>query len=112
MRYIHAGERLQIGKVMLTCMHPTEYYVNSDANAGSTVLYLTYENFSALFTGDLEGEGEELVTERLAAMKDASGWDAASYPVENSSSRLEKFHEGVVPCAGKSPDSVDFRRTG
>lgn len=72
-RYIHAGNRLQSGKVMLTCMHPTEYYVNSDANAGSTVLYLTYENFSALFTGDLEGEGEELVTERLAAMKDASG---------------------------------------
>lgn len=72
-RYIHAGDRLESGNVMLTCLHPTKSYVNKDANAGSTVLYLTYENFSALFTGDLEGEGEELVTERLSHMGDVSG---------------------------------------
>lgn len=67
-RPLHAGESLDSGKLMLTCLHPQESYVNSDANAGSTVLFLTYENFSALFTGDLEGEGEELVTERLSHM--------------------------------------------
>lgn len=67
-RPLHAGESLGSGKLMLTCLHPQESYVNSDANAGSTVLFLTYENFSALFTGDLEGEGEELVTERLSHM--------------------------------------------
>ncbi|MDE6406923.1 MAG: ComEC/Rec2 family competence protein, partial [Lachnospiraceae bacterium] len=54
-RYLHAGERLESGEVMLTCMHPNKDYVNQDANACSTVLYLTYESFSALFTGDLEG---------------------------------------------------------
>ncbi|MDE6603873.1 MAG: DNA internalization-related competence protein ComEC/Rec2 [Lachnospiraceae bacterium] len=72
-RYLHAGERLESGKVMLTCMHPNRDYVNQDANACSTVLYLTYESFSALFTGDLEGEGEALVTGRLACMEDAFG---------------------------------------
>ena len=72
-RYLHAGERLESGEVMLTCMHPNKDYVNQDANACSTVLYLTYESFSALFTGDLEGEGEALVTGRLACMEDAFG---------------------------------------
>lgn len=72
-RMLHAGEHLRSGKLMLTCLHPKESYVNPDANAGSTVLYLTYEGFSALFTGDLEGEGEELVTQRLARMRDTAG---------------------------------------
>ncbi len=70
-RLLCEGEHLQNGKLMLTCIHPNKSYVNSDANAGSTVLYLTYENFSALFTGDLEGEGERLVTKRLSDMRGA-----------------------------------------
>lgn len=65
-RFISYGDSLSFGKVMLTCMHPQSGYENQDTNAYSTVLYLTYGNFSALFTGDLEGEGEELVTERLS----------------------------------------------
>lgn len=72
-RLLHAGERLENGGLMLTCLHPNKDYVNQDANAGSVVLYLTYENFSALFTGDLEGEGEMLVTERLARMGEENG---------------------------------------
>lgn len=71
-RYLHAGDRLESGKVMLTCMHPVKNYVNQNNNACSMTLYLTCENFSALFTGDLEGEGEALVTERLAHMGDGA----------------------------------------
>lgn len=71
--YLHAGDRLESGKVMLTCIHPTENYVNQNNNACSMTLYLTYENFSALFTGDLEGEGEVLATERLSHMGDGAG---------------------------------------
>lgn len=68
--FLHEGERLGNGKLMLTCLHPNKSYVNLDANDGSMVLYLTYENFSALFTGDLEDEGESLVTRRLARMRE------------------------------------------
>ncbi len=64
-RFIACGDRLSLGKVMLTCMHPKRGYENQNTNAYSTVLYLSYGEFSALFTGDLEGEGEELVTQRL-----------------------------------------------
>lgn len=64
-RFIACGDRLSLGKVMLTCIHPQKGYENQDTNAYSTVLYLTYGDFSALFTGDLEGEGETLVMQRL-----------------------------------------------
>lgn len=65
--FIACGDRFSLGDVMLTCMHPQSGYENQDTNAYSAVLYLTYGDFSALLTGDLEGEGEELVTERLRA---------------------------------------------
>ena len=64
-RYLSVGDVLQCGKVMLTCIHPEEGWEKAEPNAYSTVLYLKYGNFGALFTGDLEGEGEKLVQERL-----------------------------------------------
>ena len=48
---------------MLTCIHPEKGWDTTDINAYSTVLNLTYKNFTALFTGDLEGEGEKRVVE-------------------------------------------------
>lgn len=65
-RFIACGDSFSLGKVMLTCLHPQRGYRSQNTNAYSTVLYLTYGNFSALFTGDLEGEGEELVMGRLS----------------------------------------------
>ncbi len=62
---IHAGERMESGALSFLCLHPAAGYANEDTNAYSTVLYLRCGQFSALFTGDLEGEGEELVTERI-----------------------------------------------
>lgn len=64
-RLIHAGEHMESGRLSLTCLHPATGYENEDTNAYSTVLCLKYGRFSALFTGDLEGEGEEIVTELL-----------------------------------------------
>lgn len=68
-RFIHEGQRIESGRLAFTCMHPEEGYVCGDPNVYSTVLALTYGDFSALFTGDLEGEGESLVMERLAHMQ-------------------------------------------
>ena len=62
-RYIGIGDVMQFGDVMLTCIHPKKGWNTEDINAYSTVLYLTYGNFTALFTGDLEGEGERMVQE-------------------------------------------------
>lgn len=63
--YIHAGETAVWGEVKLTCIHPTENWSSQDTNACSIVLHLAYRDFSALFTGDLEGEGEQMVLQKL-----------------------------------------------
>ncbi len=64
-RYIGRGDVIYCGEVMLTCLHPDKGWNTSDVNAYSTVLYLTYGEFTALFTGDLEGEGERQVVEEM-----------------------------------------------
>ncbi len=66
--YLHAGDKICVGEVMLTCLHPPEGYICGDANTYSTTLYLQYGTFSALFTGDLEGDGEKLLTDRYRRM--------------------------------------------
>lgn len=64
-RYIGRGDVIHCGEVMLTCLHPDKGWNTTDVNAYSTVLYLTYGEFTALFTGDLEGEGERQVVEEM-----------------------------------------------
>lgn len=63
--YLHAGQRIQEGDVTFRCMHPDEGYVSEDVNEASMVLDVTYQDFSLLLTGDVEGQGESLLTERL-----------------------------------------------
>lgn len=90
-RYIGVGDILQCGEVMLTCLHPEKGWNTSDTNAYSTVLYLTYGNFSALFTGDLEGEGERKVLELIRA-----GQNGAKNKMEkNENGESETGQRGV-----------------
>lgn len=57
--YISRGQKLQRGDLTITCLHPQKGYETDDANEYSIVLELVYGDFSALLTGDLEGEGEQ-----------------------------------------------------
>lgn len=101
-RQIHTGERMESGALSLLCLHPSAGYENEDTNAYSTVLCLEYGQFSALFTGDLEGEGETLVTELLCVAQAANGLTGnisllkvAHHGSKNSSS--EAFLSAVNP---------------
>lgn len=51
--------------VSFLCLHPMYGYENKNANEYSLVLLVRYGAFSALLTGDVEGEGERLMTENL-----------------------------------------------
>ncbi|MCM1174089.1 MAG: DNA internalization-related competence protein ComEC/Rec2 [Blautia sp.] len=62
--YIHRGEMLRRGSLRFTCLHP-EKGAELESNEASVVLYLEYGAFCALFTGDLEGSGEEAVRRQL-----------------------------------------------
>ncbi len=97
--YIHTGQYIEDGDIMLTCIHPDKNYVNQDANAYSTVLYLRYGDFTALFTGDLEGEGEGLLLERLEAVgiQNITLLKAAHHGSRNATSA--EFLEVITPRA-------------
>lgn len=67
--YIHAGDILQFEKLSLYCIHPAKDFATDSANAYSTTLSLTYQDFSMLLTGDLEGNGEESVIETIPQLQ-------------------------------------------
>jgi len=72
-RYIQAGDKIRAGTVELECLNPKCLHLSSggafldswDKNEQSEVLYLTYLDFSALFTGDITGSSEKEMQERL-----------------------------------------------
>ena len=67
--YINSSESFRLGKAELTCLNPARGMVTSEANAYSTVLYLRCGEFTALFTGDMEGEGLQYVKGQLRSME-------------------------------------------
>ncbi|MCH5275443.1 MAG: DNA internalization-related competence protein ComEC/Rec2 [Lachnospiraceae bacterium] len=87
--FMSAGMNWQSGDVALTCLHPTVDFVGENDNAGSQVLYLSYGNFSMLFTGDTEGNGEQAL---LKTLKDYGITDL---------SILKVAHHGSGGCTGE-----------
>lgn len=69
-KYIKAGDILLSGdSFRMECLHPQKGFNAGSANAYSTVLSVIYGNTSFLFTGDIEGNGESTVLERLVTDK-------------------------------------------
>lgn len=54
-----AGGSVESGAIKLTCLYPSSDQATGDSNQDSMVLFLEYQDFTALFTGDLEKAGEE-----------------------------------------------------
>lgn len=63
--YMNAGDVLADGELKFTCLHPKKDFVPDDANAYSNVLWVSYRKFDALFTGDVEENGEKALMEAL-----------------------------------------------
>lgn len=57
--YISAKEQLQFGDWKLVCLYPEKNMVSESKNNSSLVWYASCGEFSALFTGDVEKEGEQ-----------------------------------------------------
>lgn len=56
--WLETGMEWRAGEVWVTCLHPSPEYVGEDSNATSEVLYVDYQGFSLLLTGDV-GMSEE-----------------------------------------------------
>ena len=63
--YIKEGDTMKLGKVEIKCIHPDGKYISDNRNDYSTVLSLKYENFSALFTGDVPAEIEKSIINKI-----------------------------------------------
>ena len=85
-QYIHKGDILRHGKLKFTCLHP-EKGAEQETNESSIVLYLEYKAFTALFTGDLEGSGEEEVRQELECDADLQGEGITLLKVAHHGSR-------------------------
>ncbi len=60
------GKQLETDGVRLTSLHPDQVY--EDENAGSLVLFLEYGKRGVLFTGDVEGEGENALCDTIKSL--------------------------------------------
>lgn len=103
--YISMGQRVQDGELTIMCMHPAMGYQTKEANEYSIVLELTYGNFSAMLTGDVEGAGEQNMMHflqekekgnRMTVLKAAHHGSAYSTPTEFLKATMP--HYTVISC--------------
>ncbi len=64
-KLISSGKSFETDGIRFLCLHPDRGYECTDRNEYSTVLSVSFGNVKALFTGDVEGRGEEIVTKRI-----------------------------------------------
>ena len=91
---MHAGECLKEGAFSITCLQPSVNDKELTGNAGSMVLEVQYRAFSMLCTGDVEGEGEELLLKKMKD-KDYDVLKVAHHGSRNSTSK--QFLESCTP---------------
>lgn len=63
--YIKRGQKINSGKMTLTCLNPSGDVHYEGTNEYSVVLELTYGAFGALLTGDVEGRGERALIQYI-----------------------------------------------
>lgn len=56
---IQQGDKIKDGEVVWTCLSPENSFEGESGNEASLILSLQYRDFDMLFTGDVEGYGEE-----------------------------------------------------
>ncbi len=97
--FLKAGDELLRGDISIVCLGPPAHLSGEEPNEHSVVLYLTYGQFSAMFTGDLEGAGEEALM-RLLGDNPRTARDLTLLKVAHHGSRFttcESFLERVKP---------------
>lgn len=104
--FMKTGDVLREGKMTLTALHPDADYQTESRNAYSLVLKLEYDSFHALFTGDVESDGEEAIVEQMG-----EEWKCHVYKVSHHGSRYSNSKElidaihpmiSLISCAKKN----------
>lgn len=104
--YISAGTFFQSGELSFTCLHPPKGFTAEDANGYSECFYVKKQGtgMSLLLTGDVEGEGEELLIKELKqrGIQGASLLKAGHHGSENATGQelleLIKPELTIISC--------------
>lgn len=91
--YMKKGDCIRADDLQLRCLHPYKDYDWKSENDYSLVFEMQYKKFHALFTGDLEAEGEEKI---LPMIRKVEYLKAAHHGSKNSSK--EEFVNKSSPC--------------
>ncbi len=70
---IGQGDVLQTASLRMECLYPLEGQKGLIGNASSLVMSVEYEDFCGLFTGDLEGEGEQILVSEYGGLSAQQG---------------------------------------
>lgn len=106
--WLAAGAEWRSGDVSVQSLHPSKDFISEDSNSSSQVLYLKYDKFSVLFTGDVEGEGELQVLEVLKKRNIANTTvlKVAHHGSKNATSRelisLLKPKYAIISCSKRN----------
>jgi len=94
------GDRLEKGKLILTCLYPGRSDSAADRNEQSLVVKADYGEFHLLLTGDMSSEGEERLIQRMdrelaGELAEVQVLKAAHHGSKTSSS--QEFLDAVSP---------------
>lgn len=95
---MECGSWIKNRRMRLTCLGPESTSEIQAGNTASMILHLQYEGFDMLFTGDVEQQGEELLTEKLKQIKTEVTWEILKTAHHGSkNSTTEEFLNVVDP---------------
>ena len=95
---ISEGQCFRDGETEISCIHPGKDFRAEDVNEYSVVLELKYRKFKALFTGDIQGDGEERIVRKLADEGPVSVLKVAHHGSKNSTPEelLSELHPAIA----------------
>lgn len=93
---IEAGMTITDGDLEITCLAPLESYEGEIGNSSSMILEVAMGELQILFTGDVEGEGEEQLIDILAESEETYSILKVAHHGSNSSTSAE-FLEIIQP---------------
>ena len=117
-QFLHEGQQLQDGELLFQCLYPSKGYRAEDLNETSMVLLVTYREFSMLLTGDVQGAGEEHLTQELqdwrepgvTQMQDVIRISGEEESMEEQSIEDERIEEQSIEEQSIEEQSIENER--
>jgi competence protein ComEC len=91
---IGAGDKIKEENFEISCIYPVKGIYIEDKNDSSTVLQVTYQDFSMLLSGDLGFGGEEKLLQ-MGVLRDIDIWKVSHHGSKYSGS--ERFLQSINP---------------